>query len=421
MMQRPKRKKSRWLYWGLGVLASVILALALIPIDDVVIAQGIVEPGQKVYIDSPLRRVLSEVLAPQGTRVKAGQAVAQLYDGDLRANVAASKNEIMRAEASLEFTEAQLSRLREQPTPEELNISESRVRQAEITIDARKQELERAKYLYSGARLWSKEDLEGAQTSYDLAQANLQVAVQELSLVRRGASTAELRQAIAEVNRAETEVEKARSTLEADREALNLATLRSPVDGTVARLDLHPGMLADQGQIVMIVAGSGEGTIIDSWVHETNAWKIRMGQPVEILSNLFADREDYAGLGEISKIYGYAVHDGGGRTFELNIDVKETPLPLKYGTTADLRIIVGERSVLSTLLGIENQLLLQASVREAGDWVGSQQMDEPESEPAHPEAPPGESVPDSAASDKPTATSDDGLKMSEEAAVRTGS
>jgi len=370
-----------------GTLAVLFAALGLIRIDDIVIAQGIVEPGEKIYIDSPFTRVLSEVSAPQGTQVKAGDAVARLYDGDLRSAVASAEKEVKRALANLEFALAQLARIKEQPTPEELRISESRVRQAEINIEARGQELERAKHLYSGERLWSKEDLEGAQTSYELALANLQVAVETLNLVRRGASTAELRQAAAEVARAETELEKARASLEATREMLALAILRSPVDGVVARLDLHPGMLASQGQIVMIVAGSGEGIIIDSWVHETNAWKIRLGQPVEILSNLFADREDFAGLGSISKIYGYAVNDGGGRTFALKVLVEESPIPLKFGTTADLRIIVGQRSILSSILGIENHLLLQASRDEAADWVGSSAQ-HPTPAPADPVGPP---------------------------------
>jgi hypothetical protein len=114
-------------------------------------------------------------------------------------------------------------------------------------------------------------------------------------------------------------------------------------------------MLADQGQIVLIIAGGGRGAIISAWMAETNAWKVQLGNRVEILSNLFSDREEFLGYGEVSRIYGYAVHEGGAKQFELEVDILETPIPLRYGSTADLRIIVGRRSILDILMGIESK------------------------------------------------------------------
>lgn len=361
MRRRSRHRALKWVLWAAGILSLIVIILSLIKIDDIVMAQGIVEPGRKIYIDSPLKRVIKEVYCEPGARVRAGQPVVRLYDGDLRTDVEAAEQEVQRAEANLERARAHLALLREKPTPEELKIAESRVEQARIALTARKQELDRAKHLYLGERLWSLEDMERAKTNHELAQTNLKVASETLNLVRRGASPAEIRQAEAEVRQTEAALDKARNSLEAARENLDLATLRSPVDGVVVRRDLHPGMLADQGQIVLIIAGTGRGKIIDAWVPETNAWKIRLGQPVEILSNLFTDREEFIGHGEISKFYGYAVHGGGARTFELEVKITEEPLPFKYGSTADLRIIVGRRSILKILLGIEDRHVVQAS------------------------------------------------------------
>ena len=360
MRRRGKRRALKWLLWIGGVLGVALVALYLIKIDDVVMGQGIVDPGQKIYIDSPMTRVMQEVYCQPGTPVKAGQPLAQLYDGDLRAAVASAGKDVQRAEANLEVARAQLELLREKPTPEELKISESRVEQAKISLDARKQELTRAEHLYLGERLWSQEDMERARTNCDLAQANLRVAQENHNLTKRGASPAERQEAEAEVRQSQAALAKARHTLKTAGETLERATLRSPVDGVVARRDLHPGMLAGQGQIVMIVAGKAMGSILDAWVPETNAWKVRLGQPVEILSNLFADREEFLAYGEISKFYGYGIHEGGARTFELEVKVVDTQLPLKYGSTADLRIIVGRRSILKILLGIEDRHAIQA-------------------------------------------------------------
>ena len=361
MRRRSKRRMLKWVLWITGVLAVTFLALSLIEIDDVVMAQGIVEPGEKIYIDSPLKRVIESIHCEPGTPVKAGQPVVQLYNGDLAASVEAAEKEIQRNEANLEHARANLALLKEKPTVEALKIAESRVEHARIALKARKQEMKRAEHLYLGERLWSVEELERAKTNYELAETNLKVVSEVLNLTRRGASPAELRQGAADVRRAAAALDNARNSLKAAQEGLELTTLRSPVNGIVVRRDLHPGMLADQGQIVLIVAGEGGGDTIDAWVPETNAWKIRLGHPVEILSNLFSDREEFAGNGKISRIYGYAVHGSGVRTFELEIGIVETPLPLKYGSTADLRIIVGRRSILKFLLNIEDRDVVQAS------------------------------------------------------------
>ena len=365
MRRRSRRRALKWVIWVVGALGLIVVALALIKIDDVVMAQGIAEPGRKEYIDSPISRVIKDIYVEPGTRVKIGDPLVRLYDADLITDVAEAEKEIHRSQANLEFAEAHLAFLREKPTVEELKIAESEVEQAKISLEARKQDLTRAEHLYLGERLWSREDMERARTNHKLAQTNLKVAGERLNLTRRGASPAELQQAEASVRQSAAALDKAHSSLSAAREALDLTTLRSPVDGIVVRRDLHPGMRAGAGTIVLIIAGDSEGTVIDAWVPETNAWKIRLGQPVEILSNLFSDREEFQGLGRVSKFYGYAVHGGGTRTFELEVAVESSPMPLKYGSTADLRIIVGRRSILKILLGIENREFVQASQTEA--------------------------------------------------------
>ncbi len=360
LQRRRKSKVKRWALFTIAALGAIVVALGLIKIDDVVMAQGITEPGDKIYIDSPLRRVVKRIVAEAGDTVRAGDPVALLYDGDLRANVSASEKELKGAVATLKVATARLALLEEQPTEEEIRIAESRREQAQINLKARKQSLDRAKHLYLGERLWSQEDLDRAQTNYDLAEANLRVAAETLNMVRRGPTLSELGQANAEVQEAEANLERATQDLKAAGEALELATLTSPVHGVVARQDLYPGMLADQGQVVLIIAGLGESPVLSAWMGEKDAWKVRPGQPVEILSNLFTNPEEFLGLGGVSEVYGYAVHEGGARTFGLEVDIKSTPIPLRYGSTADLRIIVGRRSILQIAFGIESDSAIEA-------------------------------------------------------------
>jgi multidrug resistance efflux pump len=361
MLQRKKKNKVwKWAAWTVGIITGIVVLLGLIKIDDVVMAQGIAEPGQKIYIDSPLTRVVKRIVAEAGDTVQAGDVVVLLYDGDLRGEVAAIEKQLKGAHATLRVAKARLARLVEQPTQEELGIAESQHEQAEISLKARAQTLERAKHLFLGEKLWSQDELDRAQTNYDLSKANLKVSFENLNLVRRGPLPSEIRQAQAEVQESQADLERTTQGLKAATEALDLATIRSPVDGVIARQDLYSGMLANQGQIVMIIAGMNRDPVIAARMGETDAWKVRPGQPVEILSNLFTDPEEFQGLGEISEVYGYAVHEDGARTFGLEIAIKNTPIPLRYGSTADLRVIVGRRSILQTIFGIETDLAINA-------------------------------------------------------------
>ena len=356
MRRRRKGRIVKWLLWIFGVIGAIALALALIQIDDIVMAQGIVEPGDKIYINSPMSQDIHEILVGPGDSVTVDQPVARLYDGDLRAAATTAEQEIKREMANLEAAQARLALLRAQPNPEEIKIAESRVEQARINLTARQQDLKRAQALYEGQRLFSQEDYERAKTNYDLAEASLKVENENLNLVRRGPLPAEIQQAEAATRQTQASLDKAKHNLEAAREALERATLRAPVNGVVARQDLYPGMQASQGAIVMIIAGEGEGTVIGAWMPETSAWKVRPGQPVEILSNLFTDREGFIGQGEVSEVHGYAVIEGNVRTFGLEVAVKQTPIALSFGSTADLRIYVGRRSILQTILGWESNI-----------------------------------------------------------------
>ena len=94
MLQRKRKSKiKQWAIWTVGALVTILVLLGLIKIDDVVMAQGITEPGQKIYIDSPLTRVVKQIVAEAGDTVLAGEIVVLLYDGDLRAEVAASRQD----------------------------------------------------------------------------------------------------------------------------------------------------------------------------------------------------------------------------------------------------------------------------------------------------------------------------------------
>lgn len=356
-MMARRRPKRRALKWTLYILSGVFVVLALlwiIPIDDVVMASGQVEPGDKVYIDSPFTRVVKEIYTWEGTRVKKGQPVAQLEDHDLISAVTTAEDGVSSAKAALDMARAKLDHLKAQPLPEDVRVAEAKVRSAQINLGAERQKLARSDSLWTRNYL-TPSDMETARTRYEQAQAQHDIAVENLNVTRQGPSSAQIREAEAAVSAAEAEFVKAQHSLDLARQTLERATLRSTEDGVVVRVDLKPGMRADQGALVMLIA-AGEGPILRAWVKETNVWKVSRGQPVEILSNVFSDREKFLSLGEVVWTYPYGASDGGERTFEIIVKIKETIIPPPLGSTADARIIVGRRGILKILLGFESDI-----------------------------------------------------------------
>ena len=332
----------------------VLALLWIIPIDDVVMASGVVEPGDKVYIDSPITRVVKKIYAWEGTRVKKGQPVAQLEDHDLSSAVITATDEVSSAKAALDMARAKLDHLKAQPLPEDVRVAEARVRSAQVNLEAERKKLARVDSLWVRNYI-TPSDMEAARTRFEQAQAQQEIAVENLKVARQGPSTAQIREAEAEVSAADADLVKAQHTLDLARETLERAILRSTEDGVVVRVDLKPGMRADAGAIVAIVA-AGEGPILRAWVKETNVWKVQRGQPVEILSNVFSDREEFLSIGEVVWTYPYGASDGGERTYEIIVKIKQAVIPPPLGSTADARVIVGRRGILKILLGFEGDI-----------------------------------------------------------------
>ena len=100
--------------------------------------------------------------------------------------------------------------------------------------------------------------MEAARTRYELAKSDYDIAVENLKSIQQGPSSSQIRGAQAEVKAAEAILVKAQHNLEVAQEILASATLRSPEDGVVVRVDLLPGMLANQGDVVMVIASGNE-------------------------------------------------------------------------------------------------------------------------------------------------------------------
>ena len=199
----------------------------LAPYKSYISAVGIVEASsENIFIGTPVNRVVDKVEVKVGQKVKEGEVLFRLECRDLEAEL----HSRMMAYAN---TLAQLQKLESLPRWEDLAVSESMLKGAEIDLVQAKGQYENAEGAQLNGAL-SKEEVNRRKYNFELAQAKFQQMRADLDKTKAGAWKPDLEiaridalQAKAEVQRVEAEIAR--------------TIIRSPIDGTVFQIKIHPG------------------------------------------------------------------------------------------------------------------------------------------------------------------------------------
>ena len=244
--------------------------------------------GNVVQITPQTIGTIVSIGADDNALVKAGQPLVGFDPSD--SNVA------------LEQAEAALARTVRQVRGLYTNVSgfEADVAAKKVAYDRAKSDYERRKGLASSGAI-PLEELSHARDSFDAAEQALQVSQQQLATNRAlvddtGVSShPEVKAAAAQLRKAY--LDAARSTLVA------------PVTGYVAQRNAQVGQRVQPGTPLMAVVPLGE-LWVDANFKETQLEHMRIGQPVELRSDLYGSDVTYHG-----KIAGLGV--GTGSAFSL--------------------------------------------------------------------------------------------------------
>jgi HlyD family secretion protein len=197
--------------------------------------------------------------------------------------------------------------------------------------------------LLSGA---SKSEIAAAEASLAQAQA-------DLASLTAGASAEEM--AIAEA-----EVEQARLALADAQEALAKATITAPFDGMVTAVDVAEGEYVT-GAVVELVS-STLNVILN--VDEVDVGVLAVNQPAIITLEAWPDVEIRAQIASIAP--GADVSNDGIVSFDVELSLEETDLPVLAGMTADARVVTAEHT---NVLLVPNAAI--TADREAGTYTAN--------------------------------------------------
>jgi HlyD family secretion protein len=256
-----------------------------------VVAAGRIEPAsEEIKIGSELDGKLAQVLVEEGDKVRRGQALAVLVNGDYAARVAIAKAEIGQREAELE-------RIANGNRGQERRESVALVREAEAVLANAKIERDRRQALLTRGAI-SRTEFDSADREFHVAQARLAAVEERASLTDEGFR-------VEDRKRAEAELERSRAQL-AEAEAMLAKTyIRSPIDGVVLRRKLRSGESVQAGAgDPVVVLGDISRLRVRADVDETDVSRIAVGQSVHVTAEAYGDKKFTGKVVRIGEILG---------------------------------------------------------------------------------------------------------------------
>ncbi len=157
------------------------------------------------------------------------------------------------------------------------------------------------------------------------------------------ASELDFNSRLIDVRSLKEQVAQAQASLARARDDLSKTTIRSPMNGTVTKLNAEKGEITltgtmnNPGTVIMIVSDMGE-ILATVDVDETRVTQVRLGQTARVVVDAVGEAKPYTG--KVVEIAGSAVQRTGQQTqvFEVKIALDTVDAQLRPGMTAKARV-----------------------------------------------------------------------------------
>ncbi|HVH67721.1 MAG TPA: efflux RND transporter periplasmic adaptor subunit [Gemmatimonadales bacterium] len=268
-----------------------------------VTASGKIQPKKKVDVSADITGRITKIAVREGDFVKESQFLLQIDPTIYQAN-------LQQAQATMASAQAAAV-------------------QARANQDQSERALRRTKELHTTSpNLVSQEQLEQAQTAFDIAQANLTAA--------------------------EHQVEQARAAVQSARDNLRKTTLVAPMSGRVTRLAVEEGEVAvpstfskDIGLLLTV----SDLSVIQAKVKvdETDVVRVHLGDSVDVSIDAFPDTSF---IGRVTKVSNSSVRDAASTAtgqndravdYEVEITLDKPPADIRPDLSATARIVTATR------------------------------------------------------------------------------
>jgi HlyD family secretion protein len=269
---------------------------------------------------------ISAVLVQEGDRVKKGEVLAELDTSRLLPQVA-------QTQAQVDAQRDVVQRLHNGSRPEEIAQARANLEMAKADSANAKQQYDRIK---ANERAVSKQELDAAKATYDVAAAKVEVNQKALDLAVIGPRKEDIAQAEAQLRANEAQLSYLQQQL-AD------AKLVAPRNAIVRTRLLEPGEMSSPIKPVFTLAIT-DPKWVRAYVSETDLGKVHPGMPAAITVDSFPNRKFEGWVGFVSPVAEFtpkAVQTEELRTslvYEVRVFVKDPHDDLRLGMPATVHL-----------------------------------------------------------------------------------
>jgi putative peptide zinc metalloprotease protein len=362
---------------GFILIALMVLGGGFLPWQLKISGDFTITAAQRVSITPQVIGHLKKIHADQGSRVHAGELLAEIENLDLVNAYEDAKGELKAQRASLDLLKAgsrpeeiqKAQRLIETKRAELSNVTRNSQERAMLreTIAKREAELANARLNYERSQklladgLIPRNEADRDRTAYEVQKKELAEAEGQLNILdeqtdrNQDIKHKELAQAQSEltillagsrkesIRAAESQVAKLEEKLNILSRQKELLQVRSLIEGVVATPHLQDriGDFLDKGSILCEIVSEGSA-IVEMPVPEKEIGDVRTGYPIALKVRGFPKRAYQA---HVIRIAPTAVANGSERTVMVQGNLKNPDAELKAGMSGAGKILCGRRTI----------------------------------------------------------------------------
>lgn len=349
LLVQPEHRSRSWVFLVVGILLVLVVGgfwffrqpklVAVthpqpVSLTETIASSARVGGVQESAVGAQFTGTVQRLLVKIGDRVKAGQTIAILKNDVTRLQAAQANVAVQTARARL----AQASR---KPLPSEIHEATAQVTEANAQVRQMQTDLQlattqfnRSRQLYE-QKLISKNEFDNAESSRDSLRAKLQAARATVKVREAKVETLENTPRAEDVQIARAQLAEAEQALQVATQQSRDATVVTPYDGVITKLNAEEGQTVGASGVVNIVSDDLE---IRVDLDENNLADLELGQTAVLSAQAFGDKTFRAKLTDI----GAAVDETRGI-----VTIKLTPIDppawLRPGQTVNVNLLTNEK------------------------------------------------------------------------------
>lgn len=290
-------------------------------------ASGTIE-ATNVTISSKVSGQIQKIDKDEGQNVKSGDTLLTIDHEmlDIQLN---------QALAGREFSEAQYKLLKQGARSEDISLAEENLKQAQVNFDQARTDKDRMNNLYQSKSI-TKKQLEDALSRFELTQAQLNSAKENLKKMKNFARPEELHQA-------EANLQKSQASVDQLKKNIKDSYVISPLNGIVVKKFVEAGESVNPSSSLMRISDLSVVDLI-IYVSEEELGRVKLGQKADVSVDAFKNKTFEGKVIYISPEAEFTpknIQTKDERTklvFAVKIEIKNSDFDLKPGMPADAAI-----------------------------------------------------------------------------------